>query len=79
LHPSLEIAVVTLLLLVIIGKRGKEIAIKKTLFTIGLPIVGIAVVLLLMDMIEFRVAEIIGIVGIGLIATSGRLKMKRMR
>jgi hypothetical protein len=67
------------LLLFIIGKRGKGIPINKTLFAIGLLIVGIAVVLLLMDVIESGVATVIGIVGIGLVATSGRANIKRMR
>ena len=51
----------------------------KTLFAIGLLIVGVAVVLLLMDVIESGVAAVIGIVGIGLIAASGRSNVKRMR
>jgi FtsH-binding integral membrane protein len=72
------LAVITLLVFVI-GKRGKEIPINKTLFAIGLLIVGIAVVLLLIDVIESGVAAIIGIVGIGLIAASGRSNIKRMR
>ena len=72
------LAVITLPLFVI-GKRGKEIPINKTLFAIGLLIVGVAVVLLLMDVIESGVAAAIGIVGIGLIAASGRPNIKRMR
>lgn len=51
----------------------------KTFFVIGLLIVGVAVVLLLMDLIESGVAALIGIVGIGLIAASGRSNMKRMQ
>jgi hypothetical protein len=51
----------------------------KTLFAIGLLIVGVAVMLLLMDVIESGVAAVIGIVGIGLIAASGRSNIKRMR
>jgi len=51
----------------------------KTLFAIGLLIVGVDVVLLLMDVIESGVAAAIGIVGIGLIAASGRSNIKRMR
>jgi hypothetical protein len=51
----------------------------KTLFTIGLLIVGVAVMLLLMDVIESGVAAAIGLVGIGLIAASGRSNMKRLR
>lgn len=51
----------------------------KTLFVIGLLIVGVAVVLLMMDLVESGVAALIGIVGIGLIAASGRSNMKRMQ
>jgi len=72
------LAVITLLVFVI-GKRGKEMPINKTLFAIGLLIVGVAVVLLLMGVIESGVAAAIGIVGIGLIAASGRSNIKRMR
>ena len=79
LASIIVIAVITLLLLIIIGKQGKEIPIIKTLFAIGLLIVGVAVVLLLMDVIESGVAAVIGIVGIGLIATSGISNIKRMR
>ncbi len=50
----------------------------KTLFVIGLLIVGVAVVLLMMDLVESGVAALIGIVGIGLIAASGRSNLKRM-
>jgi len=50
----------------------------KTLFAVGLLIVGIAVVLLMMDLVESGVAALIGIVGIGLIAASGRSNLKRM-
>jgi hypothetical protein len=71
------LAVITVLVFAI-GKRGKEIPINKTLFAIGLLIVGIAVVLLLMDVIESGVAAAIGILGIGLIAASGRSNIKRM-
>ena len=67
------------LLVIAIGKkRGREIPINKTLFAIGLLIVGIAVVLLLMHVIESGVAAAIGIVGIGLIAASGRSNIKRV-
>jgi tellurite resistance protein TehA-like permease len=66
------------LIIIIVGIRGKEMPINKTLFAIGLLIVGAAVVLLLMDVIESGVAAVIGIVGIGLIATSGRSNIKRM-
>lgn len=67
------------LLVFVTGKWGKEIPINKTLFAIGLLIVGVAVALLLMDMIESGVAAAIGILGIGLIAASGRSNIKRMR
>lgn len=76
---SIIVLAVIVLLVFAIGKRGKEIPINKTLFAIGLLIVGVAVVLLLMDVIESGVAALIGIVGIGLIAASGRSNMKRMR
>jgi len=79
LASIIVLAIITLLLFIIFGKRGKEIPINKTLFTIGLLIVGFAVVLLLMDVIESGVAAVIGIVGIGLIATSSRSNIKRMR
>ena len=74
------IAIATLALLVIaIGKkRGMEIPINKPLFAVGLLIVGVAVTLLLMDIIESGVAALIGIVGIGLISASGRSYMKRL-
>jgi len=51
----------------------------KTLFIIGLVIVGIDAVLLLMNVIESGVAAAIGMLGIGLIAASGRSNIKRMR
>ena len=76
---SIIVLAVIVLLVFVIGKRGKEIPINKTLFAIGLLIVGVAVVLLLMDVIESGVAAVIGIVGIGLIAASGRSNVKRMR
>lgn len=50
----------------------------KFLFDIGLLMAGVAVVLLLMDVIESGVAAMIGIVGIGLIAVSGRSNMKSL-
>lgn len=50
----------------------------KALFVIGLLIVVLAAVLLLMNVIESGVAAAIGILGIGLIATSGRSNIKRM-
>jgi hypothetical protein len=76
---SIIVLAVIVLLIFVIGKREKELPINKTLFAIGLLIVGVAVVLLLMDVIESGVAAIIGIVGIGLIAASGRSNIKRMR
>jgi FtsH-binding integral membrane protein len=76
---SIIVLAVIVLLVFAIGKRGKEIPINKTLFAMGLLIVGVAVVLLLMNVIESGVAAIIGIVGIGLIAASGRSNIKRMR
>ena len=76
---SIIVLAVIVLLAFAIGKRGKEIPINKTLFAMGLLIVGVAVVLLLMNVIESGVAAIIGIVGIGLIAASGRSNIKRMR
>jgi len=80
LASIIVLAVITLLLIIIIiGMRGKEMPISKTLFAIGLLIIGVAVVLLLMDVIESGVAAVIGIMGIGLIATSGRSNIKRMR
>lgn len=51
----------------------------KTLFAIGLLIVGIAAVLLVMNVIESGVAAMIGIMGIGLIAASGRSNIKKVR
>ena len=44
------------------------------LFIIGLAICGIAAGLLLLDMIESGVAALIGIVGIGLFASSAFMK-----
>lgn len=76
---SIIVLAVIVMLVFVIGERGKEIPINKTLFAIGLLIVGLAVVLLLMDVIESGVAAVIGIVGIGLIAASGRSNIKRMR
>ncbi len=46
----------------------------KTLFILGLVIVAIAATLLLLDVIESGVAAALGILGIGLIAASGRKK-----
>jgi len=74
----ISLAVITVLVFAI-GKRGKEIPINKTLFAMGLLFVSGAVVLLLMDVIESGVAAATGIVGIGLIAASGRSSIKRMR
>jgi len=73
------IAILVLLFLAIGRKKGMEIPINKPLFAIGLLIVGVAVTLLLMDIIESGVAALIGIVGIGLISASGRSYMKRLR
>ena len=74
------IAIAMLVLLVtVVGLRERQIPINKPFFAIGLLIVGVAVVLLLMDVIESGVAAIIGIVGIGLIAASGSSNIKRMR
>lgn len=67
------------LLVLAIGKRGKETPINKPLFAIGLLIAGVAAVLLVMDVIESGVAAVIGIMGIGLIAASGMSNIKRMR
>jgi len=49
----------------------------KTMFVLGLLIVFSAAALLLLNIIESGVAAAIGIVGIGLIAASGRSNMKR--
>jgi hypothetical protein len=46
--------------------------VNKTMFGLGLLIVLIAAALLLLDVIESGVAAAIGILGIGLIAASGR-------
>lgn len=51
----------------------------KTLFVIGLLIAISAAALLVFDIIESGVAALIGIVGIGLIAASGRSNMKQMK
>jgi FtsH-binding integral membrane protein len=76
---SIIVLAVIVLLVFVMGKRRTEISINKTLFAIGLLIVGVAAVLLLMDVIESGVAAAIGIVGIGLIAASGTSNIKRMR
>jgi FtsH-binding integral membrane protein len=76
---SIIVLAVIALLIFVIGKKGKEIPMNKTLFALGLFIVGVAVALLLMDLIESGVAAAIGIMGIGLIAASGRSNIKRMR
>jgi hypothetical protein len=57
---------------------GKESAMKanKTMFVLGLLIVFSAAALLLLDVIESGVAAAIGILGIGLIAASGRTNTK---
>ena len=49
------------------------------LFIVGLIIVICAAGLLVMGVIESGVAAMIGIVGIGLIAASGRSNIKRIR
>mgnify|MGYP006877910063 CR=1 FL=1 len=58
---------------------GKESTMKvnKTMFVLGLLIVFSAAALLLLDVIESGVAAAIGILGIGLIAASGRTNTKR--
>ncbi len=50
----------------------------KTLFVIGLLIALLAAALLLMDVIESGVAAAIGMLGIGLIAASGRSNLKKL-
>ena len=50
----------------------------KTLFAIGLVIVGVDAVLLVMNMVESGIAAAVGILGIGLIAASGRSNINRM-
>ena len=62
-----------------IYRRGTDIPVNRTLFAIGLLIVGGAGVLLLMDVIESGAAAAIGFLGIGLIAISGRSNIRRMR
>jgi small-conductance mechanosensitive channel len=62
---------------VIFGNQEKEATMNKILFVLGLIIVAIAALLLLLDVIESGVAAAIGILGIGLIATSGRKAVKR--
>jgi len=73
------IAILVLFVIAIGKKRGMEIPINKPLFVIGLLIVGVAVTLLLMDIVESGVAALIGIVGIGLISASGGSYLKRSR
>jgi hypothetical protein len=48
----------------------------KTMFFLGLLIVLLAAALLLLDVVESGVAAAIGILGIGLIAASGRTNKK---
>jgi len=48
----------------------------KTMFFLGLWIVLLAAALLLLDVVESGVAAAIGILGIGLIAASGRTNKK---
>ena len=76
---SIIVLAVVVLLAIAFGKRETGIPINKPLFAVGLLIVGVAVMLLLLDVIESGVAAIIGIVGIGLIAASGRPNIKRLR
>ncbi len=80
--PYIVLSIVVLAILVVIvfvlGKRRQEIPINKTMFASGLLIVGVAAALLMLDVIDSGVAAIIGMVGIGLIAASGRSKMKRI-
>jgi len=75
---SIVVLAVVILLVIAIGRKKKELPINKTLFGIGLLIVGVAATLLMLDVIESGIAAVIGIFGIGLIAASGRSKMKRM-
>lgn len=49
----------------------------KVLLSLGLLIVLIAAVLLLLDVIESGVAAMIGIIGIGLIASSGGIRRQK--
>ena len=49
------------------------------MFSLGLLIVLSAATLLLLDVIESGVAAAIGILGIGLIAASGRSNIRRIR
>ncbi|HSO12059.1 MAG TPA: hypothetical protein VLT51_06760 [Anaerolineales bacterium] len=49
----------------------------KTLFVLGLLIVFSVAALLLLNVVESGVAAAIGMLGIGLIAASGRSNMKR--
>jgi len=79
LFVSIVVLAIVILLVIAIGRKKKELPINKTFFFIGLLIVGVAATLLMLDVIESGVAAIIGIVGIGLIAASGRSNMKRMR
>ena len=79
LGSIMVIAILVLFVIAIAKKRGMEIPINKPLFAIGLLIVGVAATLLLMDIIESGVAALIGIVGISLIAASGRSYTKRLR
>ena len=51
--------------------------INKTMFGLGLLIVLIAAMLLLLDIIESRVAGAIGMIGIGLLAKSGSGRRKQ--
>jgi hypothetical protein len=55
----------------------KDVAMNKALFALGLIVALTAAVLLVLGVIESGVAALIGIVGIGLIATSGRVRTAR--
>jgi hypothetical protein len=50
----------------------------KTLFPIGLVIVGIDTALLLLNVIESGFSAMIAMIGIGLIVAPGRSKIKRI-
>jgi hypothetical protein len=52
--------------------------VNRTLFVLGLLIVLIAAVILVLDVIESGVAAAIGMLGIGLLAASGRRSRNRL-
>jgi hypothetical protein len=64
-----------------INIERKDVAMSKAVFTwmffCGLLVVITAAALLLLNVIESGIAAMIGIVGIGLIAASGRSKIKK--